>query len=207
MGDAVLAVVVGAFGLVVGAALGPLIGRSLPNRDVRVRPRAVIVPVTGLLFAATALRIEAPSLPAYLYFVAVCVALAVIDLAARRLPNAIVLPSYPVIAVLLTASSLWRHDFWPLAWAGIGGALLLVFFTVLATAQPASMGFGDVKLAGLIGLALGYLSWTALLVGAFAGVLLGGIAAVVLIARGRGRDATFPFGPFLIAGALLGMLV
>ena len=92
-----------------------------------------------------------------------------------------------------------------MARAGIGGALLFVFFTVLATAHPAGMGFGDVKLAGLIGLVLGYLSWPALLLGCFAGFLLGGVAGLALIRRGR--DTVIPYGPFLIAGALLGILV
>jgi leader peptidase (prepilin peptidase)/N-methyltransferase len=180
---------------------------SWPNRDVSARLRWIAAPVGVLLLVATALRVPTPSLPAYLYFVAVAVVLAVVDIEQRRLPNLIVLPSYAVVAALLAGASLWRHDFWPLARAGIGGALLIVFFLVLATAQPAGLGLGDVKLAGLIGLALGYLSFTALLVGAFAGILLGGIAALALAARGRGRDASLPYGPFLIAGALLGILL
>lgn len=180
-----------------------VVAGSLPDRDVRIRWFAA--PVAVVVLAATALRIEPPSLPAYLYFVAVGVVLAVIDLESRRLPNVIVLPSYLVVAALLAVSSLWRHDFWPLARAGVGGALLLVFFLVLATAQPGGLGGGDVKLAGLIGLALGYLSWSALLVGCFAGILLGGLAGLVLAARGR-RRAPIAYGPFLIAGALLGVL-
>jgi leader peptidase (prepilin peptidase)/N-methyltransferase len=175
-----------------------------PDRNVRIRRFAVLAAV--VLLALTAVRIAPPSLPAYLYFVAVVVLLAAIDLEQRRLPNLIVLPSYAVLAALLALSSLWRHDFWPLARAGIGGALLLVFFLVLATAQPSGMGMGDVKLAGLIGLALGYLSWTALLFGCFAGILLAGIVGLVLTARGR-RQATMPYGPFLIAGALVAVLL
>ncbi|WP_232241560.1 prepilin peptidase [Kutzneria sp. 744] len=180
---------------------------SLPKPDMSVRLRWIAAPVGVLLLVATALRIPMPSLPAYLYFTAVAVLLAVIDIELRRLPNLIVLPSYAVVAALLAGSSLWRGEYWPLARAGLGGVLLIVFFLVLATAQPAGIGLGDVKLAGLIGIALGYLSWTALLVGAFAGILLGGIAALVLAARGRGRDVSLPYGPFLIAGALLGVLL
>ena len=180
-----------------------MVVRFLADRGMRVR--RIAVPVAVALLAVTALRIQPPLLPAYLYFVLAAVVLAVIDIESRRLPNVIVLPSYVVVAVLLTASSLWRHDFWPLARAGIGGALLFVFFTVLATAHPAGMGFGDVKLAGLIGLVLGYLSWSALLFGCFAGFLLGGVAGLALIRRGR--NTVIPYGPFLIAGALLGILV
>lgn len=182
---------------------GMVVAGPVPDRNVRIRRIAVAAGV--VLLAATALRVAPPSLPAYLYFVAVVVLLAVIDLERRRLPNLIVLPSYVVVAALLALSSLWQHDFWPLARAGIGGALLLVFFLVLATVQPSGLGMGDVKLAGLIGLALGYLSWTALLFGCFAGILLGGIAGLVFAARGR-RKVSIPYGPFLIMGALMGVL-
>jgi leader peptidase (prepilin peptidase)/N-methyltransferase len=65
------------------------------------------------------------------------------------------------------------------------------------------MQWGDVKLAGLIGGVLGYLSWATLLVGAFCGFLFGAVVGVALIAVGRaGRRSTVPFGPFMIAGAL-----
>ncbi|MFI9383209.1 prepilin peptidase [Kutzneria sp. NPDC052558] len=172
--------------------------------DVRIRRFAV--PVAVVLLALTVVRIPPSSLPAYLYFVAVGVALAVIDLERRRLPNLVVLPSYAVVAALLAVSSLWRHDFWPLARAGVGAVLLLVFFLVLATVQPSGLGLGDVKLAGLVGIALGYLSWSALLFGCFTGILLGGVAGLALTIRGR-RKATIAYGPFLIAGALVGMLL
>ena len=160
--------------------------------------------LTGVLFVAVALRVEPPDLPAYLYFTAIGVALSAIDLDTRRLPNVIVLPSYPVIAVLLTASAAYQHDFWPLLRAGLGGLALFVFFAVLAVAHPAGMGFGDVKLAGLIGMVLGYLSWRALLIGGFAGFLFGAIVGVAVMAARRGdRRTALPFGPFMVAGALL----
>ncbi|MFC0430088.1 A24 family peptidase [Kutzneria buriramensis] len=162
--------------------------------------------LTGLLFVAVALRVSIPDLPAYLYFTAIGVALSAIDLDTRRLPNAIVLPSYPVIAVLLTASAAWQRDFWPLLRAGVGGVVLFAFFFMLATVYPAGMGFGDVKLAGLIGMVLGYLSWRALLIGSFGGFLLGAVVGVVVMAvRKGGRRTALPFGPFMVAGALLAM--
>ena len=160
--------------------------------------------LTGLLFVALALRLPLPDLPAFLYFTAIGIALSAIDLDTRRLPNAIVLPSYPVIAVLLTASAAWQGNFWPLLRAGLGGLALFVFFVVLAVAHPAGMGFGDVKLAGLIGMVLGYLSWRALLVGGFAGFLLGAIVGIAVIAFRKGdRRTALPFGPFMVAGELL----
>jgi leader peptidase (prepilin peptidase)/N-methyltransferase len=68
---------------------------------------------------------------------------------------------------------------------------------------PAGMGWGDVKLAGVLGMVLAWLSWAALLVGAFAGFLFGAIVGVAVIALGRGgRKTALPFGPFMILGAL-----
>lgn len=164
---------------------------------------------TCALFVLLTLRLGAvAALPAYLYFAAAGVALAVIDLDTRRLPNAIVLPSYPVLAVLLTGSALWQRDWWPLARAGIGALALLGFYLLLVLAYPKGMGWGDVKLAGLLGAALGYLSWAALIIGAFAGFFLGAVAGIALIlARGGTRKTAVPFGPFMIAGALLAVFV
>jgi leader peptidase (prepilin peptidase)/N-methyltransferase len=159
---------------------------------------------TAVLFALLALRLDPPDLPAFLYFGAIGIALALIDLDCRRLPDAIVLPSYPVLLVLLTASAWWRGDWWSLARAGIGGVVLFGFYLVLALAYPAGMGFGDVKLAGLLGGILASLSWPALLIGAFGGFLLGAVAGVVVLATGRGgRKTALPFGPFMIAATLL----
>jgi leader peptidase (prepilin peptidase) / N-methyltransferase len=161
---------------------------------------------TGVLFLALGVRfLDQPgALPAYLWFAAIGVALALIDLDVRRLPDAIVLPSYPVLAVLLAAPALLERDWWALARAGIGGAALFGFYLALALAYPAGMQFGDVKLAGLVGGVLAYLSWPALVIGAFAAFLLGSIVGVAIIAAGRGgRRTALPFGPFMIAGALL----
>lgn len=163
--------------------------------------------LTAALCVAVTLRLEQldlrGALPAYLYFVVVAVALAFIDVEHRRLPNAIVLPSYPVLAVLLTFSAAWQHDWWALARAGIGAAALIGGFLAVALAYPAAMGLGDVKLAGLIGGLLAYLSWSALILGTFAGFLFGSVLGVALILGHRGtRKTSIPFGPFMVAGAL-----
>jgi leader peptidase (prepilin peptidase)/N-methyltransferase len=179
----------------------------------RISPRYLVVELaTGLLFAAVAYRVVdldlVAAVPAYLYFTAIGVALTAIDLDVRRLPNAIVLPSYPVLAVLLTIAAAWHGDWWALARAGIGAAALFGFFFAVAFAYPAGMGFGDVKLAGLVGGVLAYLSWAALAVGAFAGFLLGALVGVALMLAGRGgRKTAVPFGPFMVAGALLALFI
>ena len=167
---------------------------------------------TGVLFVALALRLDAlgrlPAVPAFLAFAGLGVALALIDVQTRRLPNALVLPAYPVLAVLLAGAAWWQGDWWSLARAGIGGAALYGFFFVLVLIYPAGMGFGDVKLAGLVGGVLAYLSWSTLVIGAFAGFLLGALLGVGLMAAGRGgRKTAVPFGPFMVAGALLAVFV
>lgn len=167
---------------------------------------------TGLLFTAVAWRMVCldlwAALPAYLYFTAAGVALLLIDLDTRRLPNAIVLPSYPVLAVLLTTSAAVSDDWGSLARAGIGATALFIFYFLVVLAYPAGMGWGDVKLSGLLGAVLGYLSWSTLVVGAFAGFVLGAATGVAVMATRRGdRKTALPFGPFMIAGALLAVFV
>ena len=167
---------------------------------------------TGLVFPAVALRLSQlhllSALPAYLYFAAAGIALALIDLDVRRLPNSIVLPSYPVLAALLAGSAVWQHHWWSLARAAIGAAALLGCYLAVALAYPAGMQFGDVKLAGIVGGVLAYLSWSTLLIGAFGAFVLGSVVGLAVIASGRGgRKTALPFGPFMIAAAILAMFV
>lgn len=143
---------------------------------------------------------------AYLYLAAISIALALIDIDTHRLPNAIVLPSYIVAAVLLAASGLLAQDFDALLWAVIGGMAMWMAYFVMAFIYPAGMGFGDVKLAGVLGLYLGFLGLGPLLVGAFAAFVLGGVFAVgLLVTKRAGRKSGIPFGPWMLAGAWLGI--
>ncbi|MBX3089579.1 MAG: prepilin peptidase [Cryobacterium sp.] len=146
-------------------------------------------------------------LPALLYFFAISIALALIDLDSRKLPNRIVLPSMAVVLVLLSLASFGTGDWWSLLWAAAGGAILFVFYLLLALIYPAGMGFGDVKLAGVIGLILGYLGWGALIVGAFAAFLLGGLFSIGLLFTGKAtRKSGIPFGPWMLLGAWVGII-
>lgn len=146
-------------------------------------------------------------LVAFLYFAAISIALALIDLETHRLPNALVLPSYLVGVGLLTASATLSGEWGSLLTAGIGMLALGGGYLVLALVRPDGMGMGDVKLAGLIGLMLGWLGIPTLVVGALAGVLLGGTFAVWLLATGRGRRTAVAFGPWLLGGAWVGILI
>ena len=143
---------------------------------------------------------------AFLYLAAVCIVLTLIDLDTRRLPNAIVLPSYIVGGVLLTIAAALTGDWWSLARGIAGMAILYAFFQLLRVIRPGGMGGGDVKLAGVLGLFLGWLGWGALAVGAFAAFLYGGVFGLALIASRRaGRKTAIPFGPWMILGAWTGI--
>ncbi|WP_248704074.1 A24 family peptidase [Curtobacterium sp. MWU13-2055] len=163
------------------------------------------------LLAATDARAAAVAttvLVAMLYLMAVSVALALIDLDVHRLPNAIVLPAYPVFAALLTATSALSGDWGALLRAGTGLLVLGGGYLVLALAVPGGMGLGDVKLAGVLGLVLAYLGWGPLAVGAFGAFVLGGSFAIGLMVAGRAkRGSGIPFGPWMLGGAWLGVFI
>jgi leader peptidase (prepilin peptidase)/N-methyltransferase len=163
---------------------------------------------TGVVFGLMAWRIGwAAELPAYLYLAAIGVALALIDIDVKRLPNAIILPSYVVAGCLLSVAALVDGDGEALLRAVIGAAALYGFYFLLAFIYPAGMGFGDVKLAGILGAYLGWLGYGELVVGAFLGFLFGGVLGGALMVVGRaGRKSKIPFGPFMLLGALVAIL-
>jgi leader peptidase (prepilin peptidase)/N-methyltransferase len=164
---------------------------------------------TGILFAGLAWKVGAHwALPAFLYLGAVGLALAAIDLDTHRLPNALTLPAYPVAAVLLTAAALLDHRPHVLLRAAAGAGALFALYAVLWLLYPGGMGLGDVKLAGVLGLYLGYLGWGVLAVGAFLGFGYGAVVGIALMAvRRAGRKSRIPFSPFMLAGAMTAVFV
>ena len=147
-------------------------------------------------------------LVAFLYFAAIGIALALIDMDTHRLPDVIVLPSYAVAGSLLTLAALIGNDWIALLRAGAGMAALYGFYFLLRLVRPAGMGGGDVKLAGVIGLYLGWVAWGALAVGAFSAFLIGGVIGLALILIRRAtRKTAIPFGPYMLAGAWVGIAV
>jgi leader peptidase (prepilin peptidase)/N-methyltransferase len=164
--------------------------------------------LTAALFVGMAASVGVhPALPAFLYLAAIGVALAFIDLDVKRLPDVIVLPSYLVAAALLAvAAGVGKHPVHQLIGAAVGCVALYGFYFLLAVLKPGGMGFGDVKLAGVLGLYLGFLGWGPLVVGAFLAFLVGGVTGIALMAaRKAGRKSKIPFGPFMIVGALIGV--
>ena len=211
----------------------PGCGRPIPVRDLipvlsylwlrgrcrhcreKIPARAIAVEVfTGTLFAAAYLKFGwgAPVVVACAG-VALLMAVAVIDLEHRLIPNRLVGPAVAVLAVLA--------PFWPelgieraLVFEQVhlaslvnslaaGGGALLVFLAVKAV-YPAGMGAGDVKMAGMMGLLVGY---PGIVVALWTSVVVGGVVAVGLLTLGgRSRKDAMPFGPFLSAGGILALL-
>ncbi len=164
--------------------------------------------MTGLTFALVAWRLGFDwALPAFLYLSGVGIALALIDLDTRRLPNSLTLPSYLIGGGLLAAAGVLSGNPRLLLQAAVGMAALYALYFALMTAKPGGMGYGDVKLAGVVGLFLGYLGWGPLIVGAFLAFLFGGLVGAGLLVFGEARRKTrIPFGPYMVLGALVAVL-
>ncbi|MCU1676347.1 MAG: peptidase domain protein [Frankiales bacterium] len=163
--------------------------------------------LTAVLFTLVALRIgPRVAVVAFLYFAAIAVALAFIDYDTKRLPNVLTYPAYVVGPVLLAADAVVSGTWSPFVRALVGMAALFAFYFVLVLVYPAGMGGGDVKLAGVIGLFLGWIGYGALVVGAFLGFFIGGVWGVALIAAKKaGRKSAVPYGPFMLLGAMVAM--
>jgi leader peptidase (prepilin peptidase)/N-methyltransferase len=217
----VLEVACGLGGLLVGVVLPVVIDRvpskqplgrpPFPEvvRSLRTPTGLLVVLVTGGLFAATAARLGGGwDLAAYLVFMGGLIALTVIDLRLYLLPNRIVFPlALASVALLGVAAATGGHgDTYLRALACGSGAF--VAFATLHVVSPRAMGFGDVKLAFVLGLLLGWLGVGETLVGLFLGFVYGAVVGVVLIVTGRrARQEHVPFGPFLAAGAVTAVLV
>ncbi len=138
--------------------------------------------------------------------VPVCVALAVVDWRTRLLPTKLIAPSYVLTVVLVLICWVVTRDTGDLARAGWGWVIYGGSFFVLWFAHPRGLGYGDVRLSGVLGIALGYLGWGELLVGLYAGFLIGGVGGGLLSLLRVVERRAFPFGPFMIVGALVGIV-
>ncbi|MET7413127.1 A24 family peptidase [Streptomyces rubiginosohelvolus] len=167
-------------------------------------PLATVL-VCVALAAATGAR---PELVGWLALAPVAVLLAVVDRRVHRLPDPLTLPLAAAAVLLLGGAALLPGHAGSWTSGLLGGLALGGFYLLLFLINPNGMGFGDVKLALALGVALGWYGWTVLFVGGFAGFLFGaayGLALVLL--RRAGRRTGIPFGPFMIAGALTGVLL
>jgi leader peptidase (prepilin peptidase) / N-methyltransferase len=132
------------------------------------------------------------------------VALSAVDLERQIIPNRLLYPTLAVVTVLLVLASAADHRWQRLEWAAIAGSVAFAAFFVVHVAVPRGMGFGDVRLAGLLGVATGWLGLGRAFVGFLAAFVLGALLGVVaMAASGAGRKTRIPFGPFLAMGAVV----
>jgi leader peptidase (prepilin peptidase)/N-methyltransferase len=161
--------------------------------------------LTAVVFAALGARFGPHAdLPAHLVAGAAFVALSFIDIDTKRLPDRLVFPAFLSTYALLLAAALVDNRAGDFGRATIGaavgfGALLLVHLV-----RPDGMGFGDVKLAALCGLVLGWQGVADVILGLYFGFVLGAlIGGTMLVTKRAERGKTIPFGPFLAAGTLI----
>lgn len=169
---------------------------------------AVAAVITAVLFVAVAWAFG-PTLEAvaYAFLAAVGVRLSAIDLRHRLLPNRIVLPATAIALVLLAAAALGEGNGGDLVRSLLSGVALFGVYLVLALISPNGLGMGDVKLAGMVGMYLGFAGWPAVLLGTLAAFILAAVAGIAALALRRAhRRSAVPFGPFMLAGAALVLL-
>jgi leader peptidase (prepilin peptidase) / N-methyltransferase len=163
---------------------------------------------TAVLFAVVALRFGADwALPSFLVLAAALLAVALIDLEHYIVPNRIVFPVLAMTVPLLGAAAVLDGTLRPLLTALAGAVFASGALLVVALINPRGMGMGDVKLALVLGLHLGWLGLDHVALGLFLGFLLGAVGGLLLIALGvKSRKDHVPFAPFLAAGTLLTVL-
>ncbi len=175
-----------------------------------ISPRYPLVELgMAAVFAAVGARVGLDwALPGFLLFAWLLVVVAIIDANTRKIPNRLMYPLTPALLVLMVGAALLSGVPGRAIGAVIGGIAGFVVLLILALIQPKGMGMGDVKLAGFIGIGLGYLGYAFVVLGIFGGFLLGGIVGILLlVTRLRGRRDMIPFGPYLALGALTALLV
>ncbi len=172
-----------------------------------LRPLALAVACAAVM-AGFAARLGAdPSLAAYAVLAAALVALSAVDLERLILPNRILYPAAGSVALLLLVASVADDRWGSMARAAAAGAAAFVAFFAVHAAAPRGMGFGDVRLAGLVGLAGGWLGLGHAFVAFLAAFVLGSVVGLVVMAvTGQGRRTRVPFGPFLAAGAVVAVV-
>ncbi|SCK34865.1 A24 family peptidase [Streptomyces sp. WMMB 322] len=134
--------------------------------------------------------------------------LAAVDLRAQRLPDILTLPLAVATAALLGLAALAPRAGGEWTGALLGGAVLAAAYFVMFLLNPRGMGFGDVKLAAALGLALGWYGWNVVFAGTFLGFLLAACYGLAQVLAGRAKLKTaVPFGPFMLLGTLAGVLL
>jgi leader peptidase (prepilin peptidase) / N-methyltransferase len=160
--------------------------------------------VVAVLFARIGFQ---PVVAAFAFLGVLGVALAQIDVAVQRLPDRLTLAGYPALIALLALAAAVTSAWQDFARALLGGLILGCAYLLLGLLSGGQLGGGDIKLAGLIGLLLGWTGWSALFTGASLGFILAAVVGLALLATRRiARRSMISFGPYMLAGALLAIL-
>ncbi|MEU2610747.1 A24 family peptidase [Micromonospora sp. NPDC007271] len=209
-------------GLVTGVALlGALAGCVTPVAARRFTGRSdgspgrvlvrswALAPIGAALFGGlAATRGADPALPAFLLMAAAGLVLAVVDLACLRLPDPLVGAAALFGGLGLVGAALAADAPGRLLMALAGAGVSLAGHVLLALLPGSRLGFGDVKLASALGLPLGWLGWPVLWLGLILPHVLNGVVVLGLLAARRvRRDTALPFGPALLAGTWLAVLL
>lgn len=188
-------------------------GRGYRYPEERTYPEPAqwwVYPVSAVVGAGLAWRFaDRPATLAVLLALWVpLLALAAIDQDTHRLPERITLPLYPVLAAALLVPAL-AEGAWPdYLRALLAGAVAYLTYYLLHRVRRSGFGRGDVTLGGILGMALGWVSWLALAYGLIAGIFLAAVVGLTLVAAGRlSRKAYLPLGPFLVVGAVATLVV
>ena len=149
-----------------------------------------------------------PATVAYAWAAGAAVVLGAVDLACHRLPDRVTYPAYAVCGGALLVDAVVLGTWPALLTAVLAAAAAFAVAALAAAIAPAGLGFGDVKLLGLLGLLLGWAGWGVLLTGVFLGLVVGALVSVMLLATRRaGWRTAIPFGPPLLAGAVGALLL
>ncbi|MDQ6797052.1 MAG: A24 family peptidase [Actinomycetota bacterium] len=184
-------------------------GGHCPVCGERVSLRYPLVELsTAVLYAAIAVRLGANwALPAFLVFFACLVAISVIDLELQIIPNRVIYPTIVLSLPLLALAAVAEGDIRRMATALAGAAIAFGILLLVHLISPASMGFGDVRLAFILGLFLGWFDLSHVAIGLFVGFALGAVVGVgLMLLGGKTRKDSVSFGPFLAAGAAVAVL-
>ncbi|WP_018655758.1 prepilin peptidase [Actinomadura flavalba] len=174
-----------------------------PGRSARIAGALL----AALLCGAFGARHPGPVLPALLYLAVLAVLLGHVDLAVKRLPDRFTLPSYGIAGVLLAVAVPFADDGAARLLGALAGmAALFLVYGVQIVLVPSGIGFGDVKLSGVLGLYLGWFGLRAWTTGLLLTYLVGGLVAVGLLIVRRTREGEFPFGPYMLAGTVAAVL-
>lgn len=181
----------------------PLYVDLAARRGTGLRAALATAVVAGSLAATTG---PDPALIVLLPLVPIGVALAIIDWHTTLLPTKIIAPTYGLVVACVLVAGFVGDDRDPVVRSALGWLVMGGFFVLLWLVYPRGLGYGDVRLSGVLGLALGFAGWPELVIGMYGAFLIGGLGGGLLGLLKIVQAKRFPFGPFMLVAAVLGVI-